>query len=77
MFTIVPWVYHTLGCLKIVQLNFTLILLPRQSINGVRLLSDVAGGLKVSSDNPSDYHDEISFLFAIILKYLFSGWNSK
>ena len=70
MFTIVLWVFVGLFCcFKQPALIFSLILLSRQSINGERLLSDVAGGLIVSSGNPLDYHDEIYFVLAINLKY--------
>ena len=41
------------------------------------MLSDVAGGLIVSSDGPLDCHDEIYFVLVIISKYLFNGWNTK
>ena len=58
-------------------LNFSLILLPTQSISGVRLLSDVTGGLIVSADNLLDFHDEIYNVLAITSKYLFIGWNTK
>ena len=44
-----------------------------QSINRVRLLLDVTGGLIVSSDSPLDFHDEIYHLLAITLRYLFIG----
>ena len=77
MFTIALWVYEIFGCLKILPVNFTLILLPWWSINGVKLLSDVAGGLIVLSDGLLDCHDEIYFALVIILKYLLSGWNTK
>ena len=45
--------------------------------HGVRLLSDVAGGLIVLPDSPLDCHNEINFVLVIILKYLFVGWNTK
>ena len=54
--------YDNLCCFKQLPVNFTLILLPQQRINGVRLLSDVAGGLIVSSDSLLDFHDEIYFV---------------
>ena len=38
--------------------NFTLVLVPQQLNAGVRLLSEVAGGLIVSAGNPLDFHDE-------------------
>ena len=57
MFTVFRRVYAILAWFKQLLLNFNLILLPRSSINGERLLSDVAGGLILSSDNPLDFHD--------------------
>ena len=57
MFTVFRRVYVILAWFKQLLLNFNLILLPRSSINGERLLSDVAGGLILSSDNPLDFHD--------------------
>ena len=35
--------------------------------NGEILLSDVAGGLILASDNPLDFHDEIYFVLVIAL----------
>ena len=46
-------------CFKQLPVNFTLILLPTQLIDGVRLLSDVVGGLILLVDNPLDFHYEI------------------
>ena len=54
--------YPSLPCFKQPPLNCSLILSPRQSTNGERLLSDVAGGLILSSDNLLDFHDEIYFV---------------
>ena len=78
MFTIFPWVYVRLFyCFKQPPLNFSLILLPRYSINGERLPSDGEGGLILSSDNSLDFYYEIYFVLAITLKYLYVGWNPK
>ena len=77
MSNIVLWVYDTLGCCKQLPVNSIRILLQQKSINGVRLLSDVARVLIVSSDNPLDFHYEIYFAWAITLKYLFISWNTK
>ena len=52
IFTIVPRVNVILSCLKRPPLNFTLLLLPICLNAGVRLLSNVAVGLIVSSENP-------------------------
>ena len=43
---------------------------------GLRLLSDVAGGLMLSSDKPIDLH-ALAVLFVIGLKYLTIGWNTE
>ena len=40
---------------------------------GERLLLDVAGGLILSEDNPSDIHSEIKLVLLINLKYLYTG----
>ena len=77
MFNIVLWVYDTFGCCKQLPVNSIRILLQQKSINGVKLLSDVARGLIVSSDNPLDFHEEIYFALATTLKYLFISWNTK
>ena len=45
-------------CFKQLPVNFALGLVPQQLNIGVRLLSDVVGGLIVSADNPLDSHDE-------------------
>ena len=75
MFTIFLWAYVTLfDCFKQLPLNFTLILLPIQLIDGERL---VVGGPIFSVDNPLDCHDKIDNVLVINLKYLFSGWNTK
>ena len=58
MFTTFSWVYETLGYFKKLPVNFTLVLVPWQLNAGVRLLSDVVGGLILSADNPLDFHDE-------------------
>ena len=44
-------------------------------MSGVRLSSDVAGGLIVSSDSPLDFHDEIYNLVAISLKISVYWWK--
>ena len=44
---------------------------------GVRLLSEVAGGLIVSADNILDFHEERQSALAITLEYLFMSWNTK
>ena len=49
----------------------------RSRKNGEILLSDVAAGLMLSSDNPIYFHDETYFALVITLKYLFTGWNTK
>ena len=43
----------------------------------MRVLSDVVGGLMLSSDNPLDFHSEMYLVLAIILTYLCNGWNIK
>ena len=43
----------------------------------VRLLSDVGGGLMLSSDNPLDFHSEMYLVVELILTYLCNGWNIK
>ena len=43
----------------------------------VRLLSDVGGGLMLSSGNPLDFHSEIYLVVAIILTYLCNSWSIK
>ena len=57
--------------------NFVLFHTRQNYDDGARLLSDVAGGLVLSSDNPLDFHDEIWSLLLIFLKYLYIGWNTK
>ena len=38
---------------------------------------DVARGFILSSDNSLDFHSEIYFVLAVILKYLCIGLNAK
>ena len=75
MFTIVSWGNISLFCFNQPPLSFSFILLPRQSINGERLLSDVEGGLMLSSNNPLDFHSKI--YICISNHYKISGWNTK
>ena len=42
--------------------SFTLVLVPVKLNEGARLISDVAGGLAISSDNLLGFHSEISVL---------------
>ena len=77
MFTTFPWVYGNFGCFKQLPLNFHLILSSAWSINGLRLLLDVTGGLLVLPDSPLDSHDKTYNVLALCLKYLFIGWNTK
>ena len=58
MVTIFPWEYIILFCFKQLLLNFTLILAQRANF-GVRLLSNVVGGLITSSNNPLDFHNKL------------------
>ena len=44
------------SCFNQFPSNFTCILVPLKSILGPRLLSDIAGGLTVSSDKPLEFH---------------------
>ena len=46
-------------CFKQLLLLFYSYLVTKLFIAGARLLSDVVGGLMLSSDNPLDFHDEI------------------
>ena len=57
--------------------NFVLFHTRQNYDDGARLLSDVAGGLVLSSDNPLDFHDEIWSLLLIFVRYLYIGWKSK
>ena len=41
------------------------------------MLSDVVGGLMLSSDNPLDFHSEMYLVLAIILTYLCNGCPKK
>ena len=50
--------YETLGCFKQFPANFTLVLVPHSFNFGVKVLSDVVGGLILYADNPWDFHDE-------------------
>ena len=43
---------------------------------GARILSDVAGGLIFSADNPLDFLHKIYRVLAITLKYRVIGWNT-
>ena len=54
-------------------LNPTYIILAAYFSVGARLLLDVVGGLMASSDNPLDFHSEISSVLPISLKYLYIG----
>ena len=61
-----------LSCFKQLPPNFTLILVPIKFNEGARILSDVVGGLILSSDDPLDFHNEIkiSNLFKISVHWL-------
>ena len=78
MFTIFPWINVIFSCFKQSPLNFTLILVPKKSNEGLNILLDVRGGLILSSDNPFDFHDKILLSFALaLLKYLLSEILNK
>ena len=52
--------FVAIGCFKQLPVNFTLWNYRNNLINsGVRLSSDVVGGLILSADNPLDFYDEI------------------
>ena len=65
-------------CLKQMPSNFNAIFILWIKVNfEARLLSDVAGGLMLSSDNSFDFHAKIPLLPVVIVKNVKSGSNTK
>ena len=77
IFTVSPKVNLILSYFKQLPSNFTLVLGPIQFNKGGRLLSDVAEGLILLSDNPLHCHAEIWWPLPIFLKYMYVDWKTK
>ena len=60
-----------LFCFKPLLSNFTLVMLPINLNDGVRLLSNVVRALKISLDNPLDFHNEIRSILLIFVRNLY------
>ena len=77
MFTVFPWFYVILLCLKQLPVNLNLILSPsNQLIVGVRVLSVSEAITIIWSDNPFDFHFVIYLPVLIGVRYLKIGWNT-
>lgn len=51
--------------------------LSKQFIPGLRLSSDVDGGLILPLDNPFYFHTITLLVVATVSKYIKTGWNTK
>ena len=73
------WWKVVFSCFTQSPSNFTLLLAPlKKAIPGVRLLSNVVGGLMLFPENPLDFHAMIWLLLkCCVLKYLKASGNTE